>query len=137
MPDDLIKDNFCVEADKDIIHKNIRLIKIAVTLTCMYMLMAGYFWINAIAKRPVAFKTDGLHLFRYYFSPVILLGGIILNLLGMLACLKGNRLIKTALEQNDALLFNNGYKQFYKSGIFALITIAISLIHGLLTVALF
>lgn len=137
MTEDLIKDNFCAEVDKNLISKNIRLIKIVLAVASLYLCLCAYLWIKIYAAKPFFMKVKGVQFFRYFFMPVVLITTISLNLLAIVLCLKGNRLIQASFAKNDAGLFNTGYKQFYWSGVFGLIIISISLLHGLLNIFIY
>ena len=137
MTEDLIKDNFCIEVDKNLITKNIRLIKIVLAVVSLYLIMGAYLWIKILITQPVFMKIEGLKLFEYLLTPIVLFATVLINLIAIIYCLKGNRLIQLSFAQNDAGLFNKGYKQYYRSGILGLIIISISLIHGLFKVFIF
>jgi hypothetical protein len=137
MTDDLIRDNFCVEVDKNAIIKNIRLIKIVLAVVSLYLTMGAYLWMKVFITKPAFMKAEGIKLFENLLTPIVLFATVLINLMAIVLCLKGNRLIQASFAQNDASLFNYGYKQFYRSGILSLITISISLLHGLLNIFIF
>lgn len=132
MNEDLLKDTFCVEIDKSVISKNIQLLKIALVFISAYLLLAIYLWVKIFITMPSILKMEGVQLFKFIFSPIVLFLSSFLNISAVFYVLRGNKLLHTSIINNDAAIFNTGYNHFYKATIFSLITIIISLLFGLI-----
>ena len=116
---DLIKNSFIENINVKILHKNFRVIKIVLVLLSIYSVCDIVDWCVSFQNFYTLSKSN-LAFYNYRIRPFIAILILALNIIGFTFIFKGNKLIITSIEKEDAAKFNEGYSTLYKSSLLSM-----------------
>ena len=123
---DLLTNNFTEEINIQLIRKNLRLQKLALGGVALSITLSSVYWIKVYLQQEVDDASQLAWFFKIYPAISILVNA--LSLINYLLVVKSHTLINTSLEKRDAVLFNQGYSYFYRSGVLSIIILIISIL---------
>jgi len=127
MNNDFIHNDFFTNIDRDIIKKNIRLVRLVFMLTFAYAICSIYYWFPYWFSKEPSLVGYYRFLFFHRIFPVVNLFHLGITCVGYYFILKANEYAMAAIENEDSKSFNLGFKYFYQSSKLGLISLILSL----------
>ncbi|MGC4104237.1 hypothetical protein [Ferruginibacter sp.] len=136
MTEDLISNNFIDNIEKRIVKKVLSLSRFVLAMVLVYNVLDVLDWYIAISRYPWdhEFKTS-LAFFEFRIRPFIALFLITVYVFIWALNIRGNKLMVLAVENEDADIFNNAYRIYYKGLKLSIVSLCISIIS--ITIRLF
>ncbi len=128
MDNDMLSLMMLNDHTKSLARKIFRLALALLIMSAIYSLLDLSEWYSFL-KRP---RTPGLrnsyYIYSRFFRPIVALVVLCLSLAGHLLSYKAYRYINNALEQEDQLMLNNGFRNIYLVYLLSFISLTISIL---------
>jgi hypothetical protein len=136
MDEHLIKDDFVDNVDKNMLSKMLKVVKVVLMLFICYAVIDLLQWFSILQTNVIG-KLASPHANFYISAFALSLFLLMINLVGWLLYLNGNKLVCSSIETNDPLKFNRGYSMMYKTLLTTLTVICSEIIFSFVKIFYF
>jgi hypothetical protein len=128
MNEDLITNPFTENINLTLIKRNQIVVKALLSLCTLYCLLDMLNWYFILKTTDTTIVGDFFYFYTLRIRPIVSLLLLLANLCSFYFMSKANELIATGIHKENAELFNDGYRYYFRANMLFLISFCVSII---------
>ena len=136
MPQDLISNQFTENINLTLIRRNQVIVKALLSLCSLYCLLDMLNWYFILQTTEDAIGNEFVYIYTLRIRPTVALVILLMNLASFFFISRGNNLVALSVQKEDAELFNDGYRHYFRANMLFLFSFCMGIISVTIRIVL-